>query len=176
MEHEELFPLLCSVAEGDKRAFSQLYEVTSAQIYAVALKILQEQALAEEATQDAYVKIWHGASSYSPDKGTVLTWMVSIVRYRSLDIIRYQGVRKAPPLSESFDLSQETSNAYSSSTHERLSICMDELEMMHKQAIRLAYFGGLSHREVEAHMGKSLGTIKSWIRRGLQSLQRCLGI
>lgn len=176
MEHEELFPLLCAVAQGDQSAFSKLYDATSGQLYAVALRMLGDKALAEEATQDAYVKIWHNAGNYQTGKGTVLTWMVSIVRYRALDIIRYYKIRKETPLEDEPDFSISDTQTLDFKAEQKLDICMEQLEGGQKQAICLAYFGGLSHQEVELHMNTPLGTIKSWIRRGLQSLQRCLGI
>ncbi len=176
MEHEELFPLLCAVAQGDQSAFSKLYDATSGQLYAVALRMLGEKALAEEATQDAYVKIWHNASNYQTGKGTVLTWMVSIVRYRALDIIRYYKIRKETALEDAPDLPIPDGKNADFREEQKLDICLEQLEGAQKQAICLAYFGGLSHQEVEQHMDTPLGTIKSWIRRGLQSLQRCLGI
>ena len=80
MEHETLFPLLCKTADGDKKAFAELYKITSPQLYAVALRLLKRPELADEATQDAYIKIWHNAGNYQRGKGTVLTWMVSIAR------------------------------------------------------------------------------------------------
>lgn len=175
MEHEELFPLLCAVAEGEQPAFATLYQKTSGQLYAIALKMLRDKALAEEATQDAFIKIWHNASSYQRSKGTVLTWMVSIVRYRALDVIRYHGIRKEVSLPDEFGLA-DLSSSQSSTEQRQLEKCLEELDDDQRQAIHLAYFGGLSHHEVEQHLRSPLGTIKSWIRRGLQSLQRCLSI
>ncbi|MGB3724952.1 MAG: sigma-70 family RNA polymerase sigma factor [Glaciecola sp.] len=175
MEHEELFPLLCKVAEGNQKAFETLYEKTSGQLYAIALKMLNNQALAEEATQDAFIKIWHNAGSYQSGRGTVLTWMVSIVRYRALDSIRYHNVRKEVTLPEDIE-SDKQNNSKSTSELKKLESCMSELDDSHRHAIHLAYFGGLSHHEVTQHMASPLGTVKSWIRRGLQSLQRCLSL
>lgn len=175
MEQEELLPLLFAVADGNKSAFESIYKKTSGQLYAIALRILMDKELAEEATQDAFVKIWHNASSYKTSKGTVLTWMVSIVRYRALDSIRYHKIRKEVALPDEL-LSSDSEPTSFNTEQEKLDGCMNELEDAQRQAIHLAYFGGLSHQEVEKHLNSPLGTIKSWIRRGLQSLQRCLSI
>ncbi|MDF2179777.1 sigma-70 family RNA polymerase sigma factor [Aliiglaciecola sp. CAU 1673] len=175
MEHEELFPLLCDIADGSRDAFAKLYTITSGQIYAVALKMLKHKELAEEATQDTFIKIWHGAASYQRSKGTVLTWMVSIVRYRALDLMRYHNIRNEVSLSPESD-GPSASMPLPSSERRRLAECIDELEEQQRQAIHLAFYGGLSHQEVVEHLDSPLGTIKSWIRRGLQSLQRCLSI
>jgi RNA polymerase sigma factor (sigma-70 family) len=174
MEHEQHLALLGASAQGDKQAFSQLYKATSKQLYAVSLKMLIRRELAEDALQEAYVRIWHNASEYRTGKGTVLTWMVSIVRYRALDILRYHKIRKEDELveSESFDL--DTSEKISDSEQLLLDKCLQQLDLQQRQAIYLAYFNGCSHQEVVKHLNNPLGTIKSWIRRGLMSLQSCL--
>lgn len=177
MEHEQLFALLCATADGEKQAFAELYKITSPQLYAVVLKMLKRRELAEEATQDAFIKIWHNAGSYQRGKGTVLTWMVSIARYRALDLMRYHSIRNEVELEEEggppHDISPST---LASREQKKLNECMDELDQQQRQAIHLAYFNGLSHHEVVKHLASPLGTIKSWIRRGLQSLQRCLSL
>lgn len=180
MEHEFMLRLLGAIAQGDRRAFEKLYSATSGQLYAVCLKILERPELAEEAIQEAYVRIWHNAGDYQRSKGTVLTWMVSIARYRALDLLRYYKVRKEDTFDENnIGLPPNFPNDIDSGGSEEkrnLNRCMDELENQQKQAISLAYFNGCSHVEVTRYMEKPLGTIKSWIRRGLQSLQRCLAI
>lgn len=177
MEQEQLFPLLCQTADGKREAFAALYEITSPQIYAVVLKMLKRKELAEEATQDAFIKIWHNAGSYQRNKGTVLTWMVSIARYRALDLMRYHSIRNEVVLEdESGPPGDAGETTLPTSEQRKLEECMDELDQQQRQAIHLAYFNGLSHHEVVKHLSSPLGTIKSWIRRGLQSLQRCLSI
>lgn len=176
MEHEQLLILLGATAQGDKQAFSELYQATSKQLYAVSLKMLTRQELAEEALQEAYVRIWHNASEYRVGKGTVLTWMVSIVRYRALDILRYHKVRKEEDLSDNDTLDPTQPAQMSGAEQILLEKCMQELDQQQRQAIHLAYFNGLSHHEVVKHLNTPLGTIKSWIRRGLSSLQRCLTV
>jgi RNA polymerase sigma factor (sigma-70 family) len=176
MEHEQLLKLLSATAQGDKQAFASLYQATSGQLFAVSLKMLKRRELAEEALQEAYVRIWHNASDYQLGKGTVLTWMVSIVRYRALDMLRYVKVRKEEELTEQHDVGSEPPTLLIDEENQQLQRCMDELDEQQKQAIHLAYYNGMSHQEVVAHLDSPLGTIKSWIRRGLQSLQRCLAI
>jgi RNA polymerase sigma factor (sigma-70 family) len=174
MEHEQHLALLGASAQGDKQAFSQLYQATSKQLYAVCLKMLSRKELAEEALQEAYVRIWHNASEYRVGKGSVLTWMVSIVRYRALDILRYHKVRKDNELVENDNLNFDTSEKVSDAEQLLLDKCLQQLDLQQRQAIYLAYFNGCSHQEVVKHLNNPLGTIKSWIRRGLMSLQSCL--
>jgi RNA polymerase sigma factor (sigma-70 family) len=176
MEHEELFLLLKRVAARNEQAFNELYRRTSGQLFAIALKMLKNRDSAEEALQEAYVSIWYKADYYKEGQGTVLTWMVSIIRYRALDILRSKKVRKEEDLSDDIMDELDATDTTESVYDIKIEGCMNELEQQQRQAIHLAYFNGLSHSEVVDHLGLPLGTIKSWIRRGLTSLQRCLGV
>lgn len=177
-DKDSLLELLSATALGDKQAFTNLYNATSGQLFAVSLKMLGRRELAEEALQEAYVKIWHNATEYQHGKGAVLSWMISIVRYRALDMLRYQKVRKEDPIPEGFE--PEESDVQMDEGPEvnknKLDNCMGELGTQQKQAIHLAYYNGLSHNEVVGHLDIPLGSIKSLIRRGLQKLHRCLAI
>lgn len=177
METDELLPLLSACAQGNKQAFAQLYSATSPKLFAISLKMLSNRAHAEEALQDAFVKIWHNASEYQVTKGTVISWMISIVRYRSLDSLRYHKVRKEQSLDEdntSFESVADTTITVDYEDKSKLVDCMEQLDDQQKQAIHLAYYKGLTHSELVDHIDTPLGTVKSWIRRGLQQLQRCL--
>ena len=174
MENEQHLALLGAIAQGDKKAFSERYQSTSQQLYAVRLKMLTRKELAEEALQEAYVRIWHNASEYRQGKGSVLTWMISIVRYRALDVLRYNKVRKESEFDESNNFDIETIEQVSDAEQLLLDKCLQQLDTQQRQAIYLAYFNGCSHKEVVKHLNNPLGTIKSWIRRGLMSLQSCL--
>ncbi|WP_024605718.1 MULTISPECIES: sigma-70 family RNA polymerase sigma factor [unclassified Pseudoalteromonas] len=172
MDNDDLLPLLCATAQGDKNAFSSLYQQTSGKLFAISLNMLTNRAHAEEALQDAFIKIWHNASEYNASKGTVISWMISIVRYRSLDSLRYHKVRKEQSLGDDKYENECIDVNYDEET--KLVNCIEQLEPQQKQAIHLAYYKGLSHSELVAHIETPLGTVKSWIRRGLMQLQRCL--
>ena len=105
IDKDALLVLLSATAQGDKQAFTNLYNTTSGQLFAVSLKMLGRRELAEEVLQEAYVKIWHNAAEYQHGKGAVLTWMISIVRYRALDMLRYQKMRKEDQLPKEFNVS-----------------------------------------------------------------------
>ncbi|KTD98103.1 MULTISPECIES: sigma-70 family RNA polymerase sigma factor [unclassified Pseudoalteromonas] len=172
MENDNLLSLLYDTSQGDKHAFSTLYQQTSGKLFAISLNMLSNRAHAEEVLQDAFIKIWHNASEYNASKGTVISWMISIVRYRSLDALRYHKVRKEQAMGDDdFDIQSVDVN-YDEST--KLVNCIEQLEPQQKQAIHLAYYKGLSHSELVDHIESPLGTVKSWIRRGLSQLQRCL--
>jgi len=183
MDNDHLLSLLSATAQGNKKAFATLYEATSGKLFAISLKMLNNRAQAEEALQDAFVKIWHNASDYQVSKGVVLSWMISIVRYRSLDIIRHNKVRKEQSLIDDYDAVDSSSEDEDLNIGEldvsyeddsKLVDCIEQLDQQQRQAIHLAYYKGLTHHEVVDHIRSPLGTVKSWIRRGLQQLQRCL--
>lgn len=174
MDNDELLSLMCATAQGDKIAFSNLYQKTSGKLFAISLNMLTNRAHAEEALQEAFIKIWHNASEYNASKGTVISWMISIVRYRSLDSLRYHKVRKEQSIGDDDYDSESIEIDYDEET--KLVNCIEQLEPKQKQAIHLAYYKGLSHSELVNHIQTPLGTVKSWIRRGLVQLQRCLAL
>lgn len=172
----QLAKLLEKSALGDREAFRNLYDKTSAKLYSVSLHILRRNDWAEEALQDTFIKVWHSASDYSTNRGSVMSWLISMVRYRSIDILRAKGnqtetLNDLPELRSAQDLAAEASdNEYA----QQLEHCLEELQPDSRQSIQLAFLYGLSHKEVSAHLSEALGTVKSWIRRGLDSLKRCL--
>ncbi len=174
MENDELLTLLSATAKGDKIAFGHLYQKTSATLFAISLKMLGNRAHAEEALQDAFVKVWHNASEYQSSKGAVMSWMISIVRYRSLDMIRHHKVRKEQTLVDENDHLDDLPIDVNYEDNSKLVDCIEQLDPQQRQAIHLACYRGLTHHELVDNIAPPLGTVKSWIRRGLQQLQRCL--
>ena len=180
----QLAALLARVALADQRAFAELYRQTSAHLYAVAVRIVRDGAIAEEILQEAFVSVWHYAATYDAAKSQPLTWLTSIVRNRCLDQRRRREVDTvslAPAADDdapAWDIAAEgptpvellLSGAQARSVRD----CVDALDAGPKQAIALAFFQGLSHAELAAHLREPLGTVKSWIRRGLERLRRCL--
>jgi RNA polymerase sigma-70 factor (ECF subfamily) len=180
---EALAGLLARTALADQAAFAELYRQTSAHLYAVALRILREPATAEETLQEAFVSVWHHAGSYSPAKSQPQTWLASIVRNRCLDRLR----RREPDTvtltrddddNPEIDLPAEgrtpVEMLLAAAEAQSVRACVDALEGGQKQAIALAFYQGLTHAEVAHHLGQPLGTIKSWVRRGLARLKECL--
>jgi len=182
-ENEALRRLLAAVALGDRKAFRTLYDATSARLFGFALRILRKDELAEEALQDAFVSIWHAASSYQVHLSAPLTWMAAIVRNKALDAyrrLRADGETAFAPgdcdpveaLQDSAAGPQE--RAQLSREALALAACMERLAGRQRQAIGMAYLHELSHSEVAARLSLPLGTVKTWIRRGLERLRDCL--
>ncbi|WP_137718334.1 sigma-70 family RNA polymerase sigma factor [Methylobacillus flagellatus] len=177
---ETLILLLNRSGQGDRAAFAALYQATSAKLFGLALRILHRRDLAEEAIQDVYVKIWHHAPSYRADKAAVMTWMTTITRNRCLDLLRSLPPEHGLNEEQSFDewasddlgpLEKATSN----SEARALLQCMKQLAPLQRQAIALSYFQGMAHEQLARQLVQPIGTVKTWIRRGLQVLRSCMG-
>src|SRR5579872_5547861 len=180
-----LTDLLHAAAQGRQAAFQELYGLTSPQLFASLLRILKRRDLAEEALQDAFVSVWQRAASYSADKGAPMTWLVSICRYRALDLLRRENreVSLEPLLEQEAEgggaLQEFASEAvdaalFTKAEARALDECFGRLNEGQRNSLRLAYFDGCTHEEIAARLTSPVGTVKSWVRRGLESLKRCL--
>jgi RNA polymerase sigma-70 factor (ECF subfamily) len=181
---DALADLLARIAIGDQRAFAELYRLTSPHLYAVAIRIVRDGPIAEDILQEAFVSIWHHAGTYEVTKSQPITWLTSVVRNRCLDRLRRRELHTEPlargdeddphawePPAEGpspIDMLLASADARA------LRSCIDALEPGPRQAIALAFFHGMSHAELSAHLREPLGTVKSWVRRALMTLRRCL--
>jgi RNA polymerase sigma-70 factor, ECF subfamily len=159
--------------EGSAEAFRRLYELSAAALLGAALRVLGRRELAEEALHDAFTRIWHSAAGFDPLAARPIAWMVAIARNRALDLRASHAVSNTDPL-EDVDSVMGDSDTRDPVEIRRLRDCLGRLEAPQRQAIVLAYDRGLSHSELAAHLGKPLGTVKAWVRRGLASLRLCL--
>ena len=176
----QLMDLLARTALADQRAFAELYNLTSAHLYAVALRILRQSASAEEVLQESFVNIWHHAGSYVAARSQPLTWLTSIVRNRCLDQLRRREVDTVTIDDEDEGMTLPDAGPtplemlVSGADARAVRTCVEALESGQKQAVALAFYRGLSHAELAAHLHEPLGTVKSWVRRGLERLKACL--
>ena len=181
----ELSALLARVALGDRSAFARVYELTSAHLFGVALRILNRQELAEDVLQDAFVNVWNNAGSYSAAVAQPMTWLISIVRNKALDHLRSQQRHKAESLTAGDDEDDEMQIEddrpdplgllTQAADALRIRDCLDTLDASHRQSLALCYYHGMSHSEAAEHLDAPLGTVKAWVRRGLERLKKCLG-
>jgi RNA polymerase sigma-70 factor (ECF subfamily) len=164
----------------DQRAFRDLYRHTSAKLYAVALRIVRRDDWAEEVLQESFVNIWNHIAEYSAARSAPLTWMTAIVRNRSLDWLRRPNLERGD---EDYDLLVEAVAddapgpdllLGASRDARALAECLKQLTGNQRQTIILAYTHGLSHGELAQHLKEPLGTVKTWIRRGLDRLKGCM--
>jgi RNA polymerase sigma-70 factor (ECF subfamily) len=181
MNPDHLADLLARCALHDQNALREMYQLSSAKLFGVALRILRRRDWAEDVLQEAFVSIWNHAQRYDAAKAAPMTWMSSIVRNRALDWLRrpheetvseerermFEEIAdEAPGPDVLLERSVEAS---------ALARCLRVLSHGERQSITLAYYFGLSHLELATHLHEPLGTVKTWIRRGLERLRGCMG-
>lgn len=181
---------MARTALGDRQAFEALYKATSGTLLAVIARLVGDRGQAEEILQEVYVTVWRSASGYNPALARPMTWLMSIARNRAIDslrrrsrepdtVSRYAGGPDGEPETDLLDQLPDPAAGplallEQASTQHTLQRCMDHLVERQRASLALAYYDGLSHAEVADEMAQPLGTVKSWIRRGLQSLRDCL--
>lgn len=171
---KQIEELLARTALNDREAFEKLYILTSPKLFGFAMLMVKKKELAEEVLQDAFVKIWYNASQYHHEKGAPLAWMTSIVRYRSIDLIRSQKHSvNLDEISENL-LESPTVDDDNTSLDSELIECLEELQEQQKKSVLMAFYEGYTHQELAARLSVPLGTMKSWIRRSLEKLKGCL--
>ncbi len=175
----EVARLLAACARQDRQAFQRLYERTAPQLLASLMRILRNRALAEDALQDVFVQVWGRAGQFESGRGSAWGWLFAISRYRAIDLKRRESRMVAEPYAEideipAEDELQETLSALGQRATQALSTCLAALQPRQRDCIVRAYQGGLTQAEVASEIGEPLGSVKSWIRRGLAALKRCL--
>jgi RNA polymerase sigma-70 factor (ECF subfamily) len=170
--------LLGRCALRDERALGELYGLVSSQLFGVLLRILKQRALAEEALQDVMVRVWQRAEQYVSYRGRAMAWLSSIARYRAIDLLRAQRVHTSIDDAPQEALADTSSDFAEATTSQRLrnalGDCLGRLNVEQQRCISLAYVDGYSQDQIATAIGSPLGTVKSWMRRGLASLKRCL--
>lgn len=184
----ELSHLLARAGLGDRAAFAAVYERTSTHLFAVILRIQRDRGQAEDLLQEIYVSVWKAAASFDAARSQPLTWLTQIARNRAIDSLRRAS---AQPRTESLSVADDDERpdpheAMASddpgpldlldqaSDRRQLGHCMEGLSAPQRQSVALAFFDGLSHAEVAERLREPLGTVKSWVRRALQTLKGCL--
>lgn len=181
--NQELARLLARVALRDQAAFRALYSATSAHLLGLAYGILaQRRDRAEDVLQEAFMNVWNGADGYNPAMATPMTWLINIVRNKAIDKLRVGKAERAatvPLVDEAYavadDAEREPQRLIQLSLERaRIDGCMAQLGASQRQAIALAYYKGLVHTEIAHALDAPLGTVKAWLRRGMDRLRTCL--
>ncbi len=168
--------LIDRIVRRDQQALSELYQLTGHLVFGLALRVMQNRTLAEEVTQDTFLKIWNQAERWDPQRGTVVTWMLTITRYTAIDRLRKEQ-RLSPWIG--IDL-EDLSNILGRpgpqddpAWHDGRLIqdLVEQLPDDQKEVVELAFFGAMSHTEMAEHLQLPLGTVKGRVRRGLQKLR-----
>ncbi len=178
-DRRTLSEALARVAGGSEAALQDVYRRTSAKLFGLCLRILGDRGEAEDALQEVYVSVWRRAGTFDPARASPITWLAALARNRAIDRLRASGrPRPAEPIDAAFDIADGGEDALSrletAESNKRLMGCVEELEARQAEAIRAAFFGGLSYPELAEREAVPLGTMKSWVRRGLLRLKACL--
>ncbi|QPQ54353.1 sigma-70 family RNA polymerase sigma factor [Allosphingosinicella flava] len=178
-DRARLAQTLVKVRNGDRAAFAEVYAKTSAKLFGICLRILADRSEAEDVLQDVYVSVWQKAGGFDPGRSSPITWLASLARNRAIDRVRARGRKPAEALDrEALDVADPGASALAileaGEDRRRLTHCLGTLQDQQRGAIREAFYMGFSYAELAARKGIPLGTVKSWIRRGLISLKECL--
>lgn len=172
---DPLIGLLSRTAQGDRAAFKQIYDLASAQLFGVALSLLRRRDQAEDLLQDAFLAIWQKAPQYAPERGAPMAWMAMIVRHRAIDRLR---LAKRRPQETDIDTAGaqdwDAENAHAAAAGHDVSKALATLPENHRTAVTLAFVEGLTHEELALRLKAPLGTVKSWVRRGLLAMKESL--
>jgi RNA polymerase sigma-70 factor (ECF subfamily) len=176
---ERLKAAMARLADGDQSALEEIYSATSAKLFGICLRILGDRKEAEDALQDVYVNLWQRADRYDPERASPISWLATFARNRAVDRLRTGKIRQgavpveeaapipdAAPLADSLLIDAEKST--------QIHACLETLEERQRGAIRAAFFDGYTYAQLAENADVPLGTMKSWVRRGLQKLRACL--
>lgn len=176
-----LAALLARVAAGEQPAFQDFYAQTSARVHGMVLRVLRDPGYSEETTQEVYLQVWHNAASFDPSKGSALSWLITMAHRRAIDRVRAEqsgsnreGAYGAANWSGDFDAVADEVTRRDDARE--VVDCLGTLTDVQRDSVTLAYYGGLTYREVAERLSVALPTVKSRIRDGLGRLKDCLGV
>jgi RNA polymerase sigma-70 factor (ECF subfamily) len=179
----KLIRLLGRIAIQEQSAFKELYDCCSGKLYGLALRVVTQRELAEDVLQEAFLNIWRSAPDYSASLSPPMAWMGMIVRSRALDLLRRRAAERTHLTQEIDDVLSDTLDSggptpldttLASEQAWAINQCLMRLENKHRELVNLAYLRDLSHSELAAQLKLPLGTVKTWIRRGLDQLRMCM--
>lgn len=169
--------LIDRVALRDRAAFDALYAATSAKLFGVLLRILNDRAEAEDALQEVFVRIWQKAGRFRSGRGSGMSWLIAVARNHAID-----RLRSRKPVSDEIDVAGQIADpgptpevaAMQASDRSRLDHCLDQLEAEKSRAVQAAYVEGYTYQELAARYAVPLNTMRTWLRRSLMKLKACL--
>lgn len=173
----ELIALLERVSRGEREAFFALYQRTSAKLYGICIRLLGSEAEAEDVLQEIYLTVWQKSSRFDAEKASPITWLAVMARNKAVDRLRRRP-RGSEQIESAALIEDERPSAFEAVSQAddaaRLGRCLEELDERARAMIRAAFLDGVTYPELATREGVPLGTMKSWIRRGLQRLRGCL--
>ncbi|UAB79055.1 sigma-70 family RNA polymerase sigma factor [Erythrobacter sp. SCSIO 43205] len=179
LAREKLRAAMVRLAEGDSAALEEIYEATRVKLFGICLRILGDRKEAEDALQDVYINLWQKADRYDPERASPISWLATFARNRAIDRLRTGKVRQgAVPVEEALPLPDDRPMAddllVDAENTAQIHKCIEGLDERTRTHIRSAFFDGFTYAELAERADVPLGTMKSWIRRGLKKLRACL--
>ncbi len=179
---DQLEQLLARIALKDQAALKQLYDKVGARLNGVAMKILRDEDLSNDVLQETFLQIWHNAGDYRRGESEPMTWMTSLIRYRTLDKLKAETreQKRRDQFEEVQELFGEVharspiAGLLKREIDSQLGHCLGTLDVLNKNAILMAYYYGYSREDIAIHVEQPLNTVKSWLKRGLARLAQCL--
>ena len=176
---QSLESLLAQIALGNRSAFDALYRSTAHRLFGICLRVLTQRSEAEDALQDVYTAVWRKAGQFDSTKASATAWLAMIARNKAIDRLRSMPARQtrtSVELAENIEDpgASPAQQVQTAADRAQLDHCLERLEPRRRSLIRAAFFDGLTYEELSAKIEAPLGSIKSWIRRGLMQLRECL--
>lgn len=175
----DLDALVHRVADGDTAAFASLYDLTCDRVFGMVLKVLRDRGYSEETTHDVYVEVWRTAGRFDPAAGSAVSWLLTLAHRRAVDRVRSEVSARRREIAYGAERERESDVVVDTvlAHDERGQVvrCLGVLSGLQRQAIELAYYDGLTYRQVSDRLSTSLGTVKTRMRDGLRKLSDCLG-
>ncbi len=180
-DQSHLIDLLEQISGGDQDAFAQFYNHTSKRVYGLARRVLVDAELSRDATQEVYLQVWNSAGKYSQKSGTPLAWLMTLAHRRAVDKVRSQQSATAREARYGAAMQVPDRDDVAETVEQQLEAeavvtCLETLTQTQQESVRMAYYGGLTYREVAEKLGAAVPTIKSRIRDGLIRLRNCLEV
>jgi len=173
--------LLASVAQGDQESFSSVYDAVIGAVLGVARRVVRDPAQSEEVAQEVMLDVWRTAARFRPDKGSAMTWVLTMAHHRAVDRVRSAQAatdreHRSAMREHTTDYDEVTEEVETRLEREQVRRCLRTLTELQRQSVTLAYYRGCTHREVAGLLNVPLGTVKTRLRDGLIRLRDCLGV
>ncbi|MFW0791017.1 ECF RNA polymerase sigma factor SigK [Gordonia sp. CPCC 205333] len=171
--------LLLAVGRGDRGSFDRLFDALAPQTFGLAQRVVASAARAEEVVQETWLQVWRNADQFDPDRGSAAAWILTMTRRRAIDAVRHDQAAihrdVAYHAQQAPDYDRVSEAVVASDESQRVRRCLDGLTDLQREAIDLAYYGGLTYVEVASSLECNPATVKTRIRDGLRRLRACLG-
>ncbi|MFE0651091.1 ECF RNA polymerase sigma factor SigK [Streptomyces sp. NPDC059534] len=173
--------LMEKVAHGDREAYTRVFRALSAPVFGMIRRVLRDSAMSEEVAQEVLVEVWRTASRYDPGRGSVRSWVLTMAHRRAVDRVRAEQAasareERAARMERGAEFDEVAEEVEARADRDAVRRCLEGLTELQRQSVTLAYYEGLTYREVAQRLAQPLGTIKSRMRDGLTRLRDCLGV